>query len=477
MSSPSVEESEGEDSLSPDFDATLCAALYNRIVHIGFDGSHRSQSNERITRNWFEVHRDDPRIAQCHEIIPESLASFLRQADIIVDEETGRPSTTTALVHHLQPLPCPEVMLSYFDMSDWEAMHEYTIILPDNNTDKDCDGVIMHLADLSVCYLRNSYDLNPGMPDDMDTTRWFDFQEVLMRLNFIVEVGKYRPVPRPLPEAEYNSLLDDTKSWEVVPWNDLILKETIDAWDGLVEAITARLPRAESGSDDRPSLAEQPPIADDSLTEEVKGFPRAFLTAAKRPLFKDIAPGLTIYDPAHPVPVPKALTPQTLTYNTPNPDLAVTIANHDALILFPADREQPNSETVVGTDVGLWICPDEGWADTVRLSLPYALPFYFDHTGHRFDRRSYGTQLWQHGDCPFFTQHSTRLVTLLSRWKELVEDGIWAVGSDGVEGGLEFYRQAEDPEKKGWFYLEEPCFGFEVSGVEIGGLDQFVEDY
>jgi hypothetical protein len=38
-----------------------------------------------------------------------------------------------------------------------------------------------------------------------------------MRLNCIVEAGKFRPVPRPLPEAEYNSLLDDTKSWEVVP--------------------------------------------------------------------------------------------------------------------------------------------------------------------------------------------------------------------------------------------------------------------
>jgi hypothetical protein len=149
MSSPSVEESEGEES--PDFDATLCAALYNRLIHISFEGSNRSQHNERITQNWFEVYKDETRIAQCHEIIPSEspLASFLRQAAIIIDSTTGQPSTTTALVHHLQPLPAPEMMLWYFDMSDWEAMNECIIILPDdNNTDKDCDGVVMYLGDL-----------------------------------------------------------------------------------------------------------------------------------------------------------------------------------------------------------------------------------------------------------------------------------------------------------------------------------------
>jgi hypothetical protein len=59
----------------------------------------------------------------------------------------------------------------------------------------------------------------------------------------------------------------------------------------------------------------------------------------------------------------------------------------------------------------------------------------------------------------------------------LVEEGIWTVGADGVDAEMEFYRQAGDPEKEGWFYLEEPCFGFERSGIEIRGLEEFVEDY
>ncbi|KAL2825679.1 hypothetical protein BJY01DRAFT_241512 [Aspergillus pseudoustus] len=363
MFSPILEPDGGEDSL--DFDATLCAALYNRIIHIGVEGSQLAQQGKKATKNWFE------------------------------------------------PIADPEMMPWYFDMADWEVMHEFVVILPDNNTDKDCDGLVMHIGDLTVFYLPKSYDLNPGRPDEVP---WFDFQEALLRLNLVIEAGEYKPVPRPPAGAEYNGLLDDTESWEI---------------NHPVERVHPELPIL--------ALAN-----DSSLDQEVKGFPRAFLNAAERPRFKYFTPGLTIYDPAsHPQPVPKALRPHTPTYTTQNPDIALVVTNHDALILFPANRDGNGEAT---DDTGLWICPDEGWADTVTLSLPYALPFYHDHTGRRFDRRSYGTQLWQHVDCPFYTQHRTRLVTL-----------------DGVQVGLDFYRQAEDQGKSEWFRLSEPCFSFEGS--------------
>lgn len=56
--------------------------------------------------------------------------------------------------------------------------------------------------------------------------------------------------------------------------------------------------------------------------------------------------------------------------------------------------------------------------------------------------------------------HDTRLASLLRKWRELVEDGVWTVGEHGVEGGMEFYRQAEDPEKTDWFVLGDECFDF-----------------
>jgi hypothetical protein len=52
---------------------------------------------------------------------------------------------------------------------------------------------------------------------------------------------------------------------------------------------------------------------------------------------------MTIYDPAHPVAVRNALTLQTPTYTTMNPELGLRIANHDALLLFPA-KGQPQSQ-------------------------------------------------------------------------------------------------------------------------------------
>ncbi|KAL3467928.1 hypothetical protein BJX64DRAFT_282816 [Aspergillus heterothallicus] len=200
MSSPSTDDISEDDSLA--FDATLCATLYNRLVHIGFEGSKLAQHGEKMVKNWFDVYSNDLRITQCQELIPEPLASFLSQADIVVDKDS-RLSTTHTLIHHLQPLPAPEMLLWYLNMSDWEEMHEYIVILPDNNTDKDCDGVLMYLSDLSVCYLPNSYDFNPGIPDEY--LAWIPFQE-----------------PPPEAEAEYNSLLDDTRTWEIVPWNAFI---------------------------------------------------------------------------------------------------------------------------------------------------------------------------------------------------------------------------------------------------------------
>lgn len=46
----------------------------------------------------------------------------------------------------------------------------------------------------------------------------------------------------------------------------------------------------------------------------------------------------------------------------------------------------------------------------------------------------------------------------------LVEEGIWTIGADGVEG-VYFYRQAEDVDKIEWFCLIDNCF--DLSEVDI----------
>lgn len=134
-----------------------------------------------------------------------------------------------------------------------------------------------------------------------------------------------------------------------------------------------------------------------------------------------------------------------------------TPAVSGAIILFPAAEARYRER-----QVGLWVYPDPAWADTVKLALPFELSSYPRYDGEHIARKT-STALWGQGSCPFYVDHDTRLVSLLRKWTELVDDGVWMVGEDGVEGGMEFYRQAEDPEKTDLFVLGEEFF-------DLGGI-------
>lgn len=43
-------------------------------------------------------------------------------------------------------------------------------------------------------------------------------------------------------------------------------------------------------------------------------------------------------------------------------------------------------------------------------------------------------------------EHLARLPTILSCWTRAVTSGEWVVGPDGVEGGVELWKQADTPE-------------------------------
>ncbi|KAL4903300.1 hypothetical protein BDW74DRAFT_157044 [Aspergillus multicolor] len=103
------------------------------------------------------------------------------------------------------------------------------------------------------------------------------------------------------------------------------------------------------------------------------------------------------------------------------------------------------------------------------LALPYSIESYPDNDGKRVKLRTptHGSEPWQHGECPFFIQHSTRLATIFDRWRKLVEDGICTVDEHGVHGGIEFYRQAEDPAKTEWFCLRDVCFDFDYASIAV----------
>lgn len=56
------------------------------------------------------------------------------------------------------------------------------------------------------------------------------------------------------------------------------------------------------------------------------------------------------------------------------------------------------------------------------------------------------TDLFQHGVIHPFrgSWRSQRMERLFNRWTELIESGIWTVGEEGVEGGIETFRDADN---------------------------------
>lgn len=99
----------------------------------------------------------------------------------------------------------------------------------------DSIGLVMDISDLRVSYIHDRLDW-----DENENQPWYSFQLFLERLNAIIDVGKYRPVT---PGNDmYNPYQAMANFWSVVPWNDWVLKQSVEAFDALVKAIEARLP-------------------------------------------------------------------------------------------------------------------------------------------------------------------------------------------------------------------------------------------
>jgi len=82
-----------------------------------------------------------------------------------------------------------------------------------------------------------------------------------------------------------------------------------------------------------------------------------------------------------------------------------------------------------------------------RLLLPYNLSGGACKSDGSLVTPNTMNELFQHGYKPFGGDYyrPQRLEHLLDHWSRLVADGVWSVGSDGVEGTIERFREADTP--------------------------------
>lgn len=85
---------------------------------------------------------------------------------------------------------------------------------------------------------------------------------------------------------------------------------------------------------------------------------------------------------------------------------------------------------VVNNTTELYIWPNYLSGDAVRLIL----------LSHRLEWIGAGRE------CPFLPDYLPTLSVILKNWKRLIKEGRWRVGPDGMEGGIDAFKEADDKE-------------------------------
>jgi hypothetical protein len=250
--------------------------------------------------------------------------------------------------------------------------------------------------------------------------------------------------------------------WVLVPYSDGILEETIDAFNGLVVAIEARLPKASAmnTSDIVHGLIDKDVLQSIMPSQR---FAYNFLRRARRPQFRHIAPGLQ-------VPTSSTISMQPFLSYWDNDE-----GEEAPVLLFRSKRNYVDSWNAFTTGgektpflwplnqlstypAGLYLSSSFSKStteDEFRLILPFGIGsngYARKSDGSRFgenrgiehgEAKDTFTDLYRPGYQPFSESHEQRLVCVLRSWRGMVERGDWEIDQNGVAGGLDVWREAD----------------------------------
>ena len=289
----------------------------------------------------------------------------------------------------------------------------------------------------------------------------------------MIDSGKIEPLEPDMDDLERansESADADVKgsvdSWICHSYTVGQVEETVEEFNLLVDAIESRMPGTVPSTDE--SLLSEEELDAANIPD---GFARSFLSQAKRPKFKQIAPGLSIPDtlsirnqPFSSIEpfngerlyeiCPILLFRSSQLYNLPDSDPN----GYDTPFGYPYSklRSYPAGLYLADTSRG---CNNE-FEDAAKVVLPFGIG------GKGFARKSDGScfgeaitsdsvdpkdtyaDLYQQGYNPFIEKHDVRLARILECWREMIENGDWKVGFDGVEGAIDAFKEADTEE--GW---------------------------
>ncbi|KAK7460532.1 hypothetical protein VKT23_009253 [Stygiomarasmius scandens] len=410
-----------------DFNATACAELHNQIVALV---SRTPNQPKHTLQKFFDVYA-----AQDEELrsrLSDPLLDFLSRIHVPV----MLPGKSWPRINFTPRLAQPAAD-AFWLFEDWELGDEYILLYPDEGGEST-GGIFFDMEQNLVCML----DL-PGF--SVEDCSWHYLETALTRYLEQFQVGKFGPA-RPS---------DDDNTYEVYDSNAIVvrridgsdLETALGLYDSLLQAIAEHLDGAE--------ILDEPLVDMETLVRwGIQGFAFEFLSRAKTPSFKYIAPGVTVFN--------------SITFNSMMElnngkfqqwvldrgmeDMApMLVFPGDALVQLDTDDEEEkylfnlSHQYLINNMTGVYLQTDWDWSDAIRFVLPYSIGQNGHiHYGSRPDEPVRGhSVLYQHGPCPFFKGHNTRLFSLLYNWVENVRSGAFSVGPDGVEGGMELYQQVD----------------------------------
>jgi hypothetical protein len=403
--------------------------------------------------------------------LDEDLVAFLSGIDIVIGEEYQHLAFTPFLIGISAPNELRPDM--------WEGIDEYEdFILLYKGIGHDPGGLVYSRTTHQVCFVRDPFD-------EPRERMWGDLHAVLELYLRSIESGKF------VVDAEHPGFGNRdglvTQGWRIAEWTEKELRQVLDIWESLVDAVTARLPESVGVSDAKEDHGdEEPPPKKRRKTEDfglipaevsnkypaIPPFARVFLSRAKKPRFTSIAPQLDVPNEAFIHRVGAELQARY-------PDASLATHQHEvadcpSFLLFPwrapgvqfssqdeRDRWQsPRKQSILDDRVGLYLVPDVLHAHASTLLLPFQLGekrHVVMGDGSTVDRPAQDA-LYRHGVCnPFMPDHGTPLAAILVNWWEQVENDSWSVNVSGVDGGEELWKKADTKEDAEDFQTDWSC--------------------
>ncbi|CAG8363368.1 unnamed protein product [Penicillium salamii] len=447
------DENSARDEYTLDFQR--CARLHNYLVAYAYMARNETKTldlDALASESWF-FNQPSEKIEAIRARLDPSLNSFL---DSIYDPKPGFFYWVSGLEMRLAD-EC------FFEDNDFEDKERFVIIY-DTTPDlgSHCLGVVYdqlnHRASFPLA-IENSDSIEP-VAEHWDM--WFPLETILTHWIYMLRMGKITADPRNyggLSSEEADSC-HQIDLWRWYPYCAAQIDSTVAAMDRYTDAIESRMQSLLPISRDTPLFTD----ADlDAALVPRECFIRSFLAQVRTPRFKLVAPGLEI-------PHDKEAFAARQLFNTKGqgrdvPSLLLFAStdnsrtagfNEEIHRLFFGSRNQVPFNKGDSIPTGLYSATVNRFAydseeTGFHLLLPFALrPNLADENGAR---RSDGTlvpsgsftQLFQHGVFhPFGGEHrAQRLERLFDRWTELIESGVWNVGDDGVEGGIDMFRNAD----------------------------------